>query len=162
MVHSLQISSGGVPKRSIEHARIHTLGLEGDVQRMLKIHGGPDRAVCLWSLDVIRMLAHEGHDVVPGAAGENITLAGVPWHAMTPGVQLRIGNDVRLEIASYATPCKTIAHLFVDRDSARISHRLHEGVSRLYARVLASGEVRVGDRVEWFAATDDTDARSAE
>jgi MOSC domain-containing protein YiiM len=160
LVHSLQISSGGVPKTPIERARIHTLGLEGDVQRMPKIHGGPDRAVCLWSLEVIRMLALEGHDVTPGAAGENMTLTGVPWNELTPGVQVAIGDGVRLEIASYATPCKTIAHVFVDGDSKRISHRLHEGVSRLYARVLRGGEVRVGDRVEWFAMDDD--ARSAE
>jgi MOSC domain-containing protein YiiM len=160
-VHSLQISSGGVPKRSIERVRIHTLGLEGDVQRMRKIHGGPDRAVCLWSLEVIRMLALEEHAVMPGAAGENVTLTGVPWNELTPGVQIEIGDEVLLEITSHASPCKTIAHLFVDRDCDRISHRSHEGVSRLYARVLRGGEVQVGDRVEWFAM-DGGDARSVE
>jgi MOSC domain-containing protein YiiM len=151
VVHSLQISSGGVPKRPIDRAWIRTLGLDGDVQRMRKIHGGPDRAVCLWSLEVIEMLACEGHTIEPGAAGENVTFAGIAWHELTPGAHLVIGDAVRLEITSYAKPCKTIAHLFRDRDCTRISHQEHDGVSRLYARVLTGGEVRAGDRVRWTA-----------
>ena len=155
VVHSLQVSSGGVPKHAVPNARVHTLGLEGDKQHQRKFHGGPERAVCLWSLHVIESLAADGHAIAPGAAGENITLRGIEWHAMVPGVQLIIG-DVQLELTQYATPCQTIAHVFHDGDMTRISHKRHDGVSRVYARVLCEGLIRVGDAVRVL------DARPAE
>ncbi len=150
-VHSLQISRGGVPKLPIDGARIGTLGVEGDVQRMRKFHGGPERAVCLWSLEIIDALRREGHAVEAGAAGENITVRGLPWDAVVPGVQFAIGAEVLLEVASYAAPCKTIAHLFIDEDSTRISYKLHGAVSRVYTRVLREGFVAPGDGIELIA-----------
>ena len=37
-------------------------------------HGGPERALCLFSLERILELQAEGHPIFPGAAGENITI----------------------------------------------------------------------------------------
>ena len=42
-------------------------------------HGGPDQALCLYSLEVIEGLAAEGHSIVPGSAGENVTVRGLDW-----------------------------------------------------------------------------------
>lgn len=159
-VHSLQVSNGGVPKLGVPRARVHSLGLEGDAQRQRKFHGGPDRAVCLWSLEVIETLAHEGHAATPGAAGENVTVRGIDWREVVPGVCLAVG-EVLLEITQYATPCKTIAHVFSDGDSKRISSKLHDGVSRVYARVLRDGVLNVGDAVRIVTA-ESLDARSVE
>ena len=52
-------------------------GLEGDRQRDLRFHGGPLRAVSLYSLELIEALQAEGHPIAPGAMGENLTMAGV-------------------------------------------------------------------------------------
>jgi MOSC domain-containing protein YiiM len=145
-VHSLHVSPGGVPKHAVPQAHVHALGLEGDAQRQWKFHGGPERAVCLWSLHVIESLARDGHPIEPGAAGENVTVRGIDWHAMVPGIRVEIG-EVLLELAQYATPCKTIAHVFHDGDMMRISHKRHDGVARLYARVVREGTMRVGDVV---------------
>ena len=48
-------SGGGVPKRAIASARVTTLGLDGDVQRNRKLHGGPERALCLFSLERVEL-----------------------------------------------------------------------------------------------------------
>ena len=58
------------------------------------------------------------------------------------------GDDLLVEITSYAAPCATIAGSFVEGAFKRIAQKLHPGTSRLYARVVVAGRVRVGDPVE--------------
>src|SRR5919107_4461162 len=88
----LNVSDGGVPKLPVARARVTSAGVEGDRQRKLTIHGGPDRALCLWSLELIEALRAEGHPVVPGSAGENVTISGVDWGRVVPGARLRLGS----------------------------------------------------------------------
>ena len=46
LVHSINISSGGVPKRTVDSANIGKKGVEGDFNRFRDGKGGdPDRAV---------------------------------------------------------------------------------------------------------------------
>ncbi|PZV05483.1 MAG: MOSC domain-containing protein [Leptolyngbya sp.] len=142
----INISPGGVPKLPVPAAEVITAGLEGDRQRHLKFHGGPDRALCLWSLEVIESLQREGHPIAPGSVGENLTLAGLDWASLVPGSQLLLGDQVQVEITDYAAPCRTIMKGFSDRRFSRISQKHHPGSSRLYARVLRGGMVRPGDR----------------
>ena len=78
-VVQINVSPGGVPKRPVPSARVTTDGLEGDGHRDLEHHGGPERALCLFSLEQIRALQAEGHSVTPGSIGENLTLEGVDW-----------------------------------------------------------------------------------
>jgi len=145
-VAQINRSAGGVPKLAVVSAQVTTAGLSGDKQRNLKFHGGPDRALCLWSLEVIEALQAEGHPIAPGSAGENLTLAGLDWPALGPGSQLQLGDLVRVEITDYAPPCRTIMRWFSDRRFSRISQRHYPGSSRLYARVLQAGPVTRGDR----------------
>ena len=147
-ITQISISDGGVPKLPVPQVEITPEGLIGDRQRNLKYHGGPDRAVCLWSVDIIQTLQTEGHPIAPGSAGENITVAGLPWEQLSPNSQLQLGDSVRLLITDYAPPCRTIGKFFCDRRYSRISHKHHPGISRLYARVLAPGLVSVGNRVQ--------------
>ena len=146
-VHQISISDGGVPKRPVAQAMVSILGVEGDRQRSPKIHGGVDRAVCLYSLEVIEELGREGHSIAPGVAGENLTLAGLRWDELVPGDHMWIGESVELEIASYTTPCHYNAQWFRDGQYRRMSQKHYPGWSRLYARVLREGLVRVGDTV---------------
>lgn len=146
-IFQLNTSPGGVPKRAVQSVAIGTNGLDGDGVNHPKIHGGPERAVCLWSLERILALQAEGHPIFPGAVGENVTLAGLDWSALAPGAVLDLGDAVRLEIASYTSPCRTIAAYFTDAQFKRISEERHPGWSRLYARVLRPGTLTVGDPV---------------
>lgn len=143
-------SGGGVPKRPVEGAiaRVTRDGLEGDWQTDRKHHGGPDRALCLFSKEQIDALAAEGHPIAPGALGENVTIAGLDWAAVMRGrTQLRIGEQLVIEVTRAAAPCKTIGHCFVGSEFKRVSDKVHPGWSRMYARVLREGVIRVGDAV---------------
>ena len=145
---SLNVSSGGgVPKLAVAAATVTVAGLTGDWQKNRKYHGGPERALCLYALECIEALAAEGHAVVPGALGENVTVAGLPWAEVEPGVRLVLGADVLVEIASYTKPCRTIASCFADGRPVRVSQRHHSGWSRVYARVLREGQLRRGDPI---------------
>ncbi|RYG61824.1 MOSC domain-containing protein [bacterium] len=138
--------AGGVPKLRVESARLGAERVEGDKQRFLKFHGGPQRAVCLFSTEIIEKLKSEGHPIAPGAAGENLTVSGLDWNEITPGVQLQIGEAV-VEITDYTTPCKTIIKAFENGNFMRISQLKHPGESRLYAKVLVEAVVYEGDAV---------------
>ena len=142
-LYAINVSDGGVPKRPRVSADIHADGVEGDRQRNLLFHGGPSRAVSLYSLDLIERLQQEGHPITPGAIGENLTIADLPWELMTPGRVVAIG-DVQLELTRYADPCRTIAQAFTGRQFGRVSQRRHQGWSRVYARVLREGRVSIG------------------
>lgn len=144
----LSISNGGVPKRAVESVRVMPLGLEGDAHRDREHHGGPERAVCLFAMEAIRALQAEGHPLVPGTLGENVTLEGLDWSAVQPGVRLRLGGEVLLEITRYTTPCFNIRPAFVDGDYSRVSQKRHPGRSRVYARVVETGTLRLGDSVQ--------------
>lgn len=104
--------------------------------------------MCLYSADVIDALRAEGHPIAPGTTGENLTIRGLDWAALASGTRLRVGADCVLEITDPVTPCAKIAASFTDRDISRVLPGKHPGWSRLYARVLAEGEVRPGDAVE--------------
>ena len=143
----ISLSNGGVPKTAVPAADVMETGLVGDHQKTPDIHGAPERAVCLWSLEVIETLQQEGHTIAPGYAGENVTLSGLDWLQVIPGVQLRLGADVRLEIASYAAPCRKNMRWFADKRYSRISQKHYPGSSRVYARVLQLGKIYTGDEV---------------
>ncbi len=147
-VYQINLSDGGVPKRPVLEAVIVTAGVEGDRQRNLNVHGGLDRALCLFSQDLIERLQDEGHSIEAGSSGENLTLAGLEWEKLKPGDRLQVGPDVQLEIMSYTAPCDQNARWFRERDLKRISQKKNPGWSRLYAKVLREGVVRPGDAVE--------------
>jgi len=128
------------------------LGLLGDAHNDTKGHGGPERAVCVYSLERIRSLQTEGHPIDVGTAGENVTVKGVSWDLVVPGTRLELGDNVLLEIASFTSPCKTIRASFMDGKFARIAQKLYPGWSRVYARVLSEGVIRLDDPVQLVPA----------
>ena len=146
-IEQLSVSPGGVPKRAVTEAVVNAFGLTRDRQRDRRHHGGRERAVCLWSAEVIDGLRAAGNDIHAGAAGENVTVRGLDWRRIVPGARLRLGDQVIVEVTSYAAPCKTIAHCFRDGDFNRINQQVEQGRSRLYARVAREGIIRPGDQV---------------
>jgi MOSC domain-containing protein YiiM len=155
----LSISPGGVPKLPVDVATVGELGIEGDGHRDSKHHGGPDRALCLWSMERIEALQAEGHPIFPGAAGENVTTRGIDWDHVVPGVHIHLGGGVIAEITGYATPCNNNTAWFIDGKFTRISERLHPGWSRAYARVLQGGTLRPGDPIELVDVAESTAPR---
>jgi MOSC domain-containing protein YiiM len=147
-VFQINVSNGGVPKLPVHAATVTSLGLEGDHQNDREHHGGPDKALCLYSLERILALQAEGHPIFGGSTGENLTLSGLDWAQLAPGARLSLGEEVAIEVTSYASPCPKIASSFAGGQSGRMSQEQHPGWARLYARVLSPGRIRVGDEVE--------------
>ncbi|MET0624721.1 MAG: MOSC domain-containing protein [Pyrinomonadaceae bacterium] len=146
-IFQLNVSGGGVPKLAVREAALTHDGLEGDRQRNRRLHGGPERALCLYALERVLELQAEGHPVFPGSIGENLTVVGLDWSRLAPGARLALGEEALVEVTSYTKPCKVIAASFNGGDFKRISQKLRPGHSRLYARVLRPGRLRTGDPV---------------
>ena len=159
-VFQVNISRGGAPKLPVPEATLGSEGLAGDYHDDVVNHGGPMRAVCLFTLEEIERLAAEGHPIFPGAVGENVTLRGISQEMLIPGAVLTIGTEIQLEIISYTVPCKGIAHAFSTGDFTRISQKLHPGESRVYAKVLHGGVIRTGDGVSLWAMDEQANAGS--
>jgi hypothetical protein len=145
-VVQLNRSGGGVPKLPIPVVDVDWGGVVGDVQATRRHHGRPWQALCLWDADVIDGFAAAGHPIAYGSAGENVTLRGLDWCRVRPGVRLRLGT-VRCEASSYAVPCKQNARWFAARAFDLMHHR-HGPVSRIYATVLEPGRIAAGDGAE--------------
>lgn len=146
-VHQVSLSSGGVPKLAVTGAMVHREGMAGDHHDDLIHHGGAERALCLFSLEVIERFQAEGHPIAPGCAGENLTISGLDWADVIPGTRLRLGADLVIEVTSYTAPCSKNARWFSDGDFRRMSQSIHPGESRVYARVLEPGMAAPGDPV---------------
>jgi MOSC domain-containing protein YiiM len=147
-VDQISASGGGVPKTALDEAAVTRRGLVGDRQNDRVHHGRPFQAVCLWSTEVLTALQQEGHPIGAGYAGENLTLSGLTWADVRPGVQLAVGDDLVVEISSYAIPCAHQKPWFSDHKFRRILHEENPGWSRTYAYVVgAGGTVRPGDPV---------------
>lgn len=140
---SINRSAGGVPKLPVREVFVHENGLDGDAHRF-HLHGGLDKAVCVYSAERIEALQREGHPIAPGTTGENVTISGVDWTLVAPRDRMQLGN-VRIEITGYATPCQTIIASFSDRKSVRISQKVFPGWSRVYGRVIETGIMCIGD-----------------
>ena len=146
-VLQVNVSNGGVPKRAVASAHVGRTGLEGDAVNHPKIHGGPERAVCLFPVELIRRLQDEGHPVFPGSTGENLTVAGLDWPALEVDAVLAVGDEVRLQLTQRVEPCRTIAGSFEGGGFKRIQPKRAPDETRWYARVLTEGTVRPGDEV---------------
>jgi MOSC domain-containing protein YiiM len=145
-VESMQASGGGVPKVPIETAEIGPAGVIGDVQGNRRHHGRPWQAICLYSSDLIGLLRGEGHPIMAGGTGENLTVSGIDWARMRGGLTISIG-DVVLRTSGPATPCRNIGDCFTERHWNRIDHVERPGWARWYASVLRGGTVVPGDSV---------------
>jgi MOSC domain-containing protein YiiM len=146
ILHSINVSRGGVPKTAVAFAHIGLGGLGTDRQNDLVHHGGPDRAVSLYSLERIVALQNEGHPIVAGSIAENLTLSGVDWDVLQSGVRLEVG-EAMLELTRPVTPCFKIAASFRDGNVNRVSAKTHPGWNRWYARVLREATVFPGDPI---------------
>lgn len=149
---SINVSNGGVPKNPVDDAQVSRSGLVGDAHNDFIGHGGPERAVCIYAIELIRLLRQEGHPIDVGTSGENLTVEGIDWDFVVPGARIRCGDAVELEVASFTSPCKTIRESFMEGEFKRISQKVNPGWSRVYARVVSEGEIRRGDPVRVIPA----------
>lgn len=125
------------------------LGIAGDEQADLAVHGGPDKAIHHYPRDHYQFW-HEtlgGHPLLaaPGAFGENISTTGPVETDMCIGDRLRLGSAL-IEISQGRQPCWKQGHRFgVASVPATIVRTRRSG---WYYRVIEEGCVKSGDSLE--------------
>lgn len=130
---------------------VNRLGLAGDEQADLSVHGGLDKAVYaypsehydFWAAQRLATLKRE--EPLPfGSMGENLTLQGVLEQDVWVGDRLHIG-DVICEVTEPRSPC------FKFNAKMGFSHAVkmmtQSGYSGFYLRVVQTGALRAGDAV---------------
>jgi len=145
VVTQVSSSKGGVPKLPMDVAEVDFGGVVGDGHNFRNHHGRPWQALCIYADEVIDLLRAEGHPISRGSVGENITVAGLPWADIRPGVELRIGSVLAL-VQAYAEPCATNAKWFLNGEFRRMD-KSRGPVSRVYGTVLEPGRIAPGDAV---------------
>ena len=143
----VSISRGGIPKLPVPEGVVGPLGIEGDVHAHPNIHGGPDKAILIITIEGIEELIARGYSLFPGALGENLTTRGLDPRGFRIGQQIRAGSAM-LEITRQRGPCATL-----DVYGANLKKEIHSsdetspvwGLSGFYSRVLSPGRVRPDD-----------------
>jgi MOSC domain-containing protein YiiM len=142
------VPSGYIKQSSVAPVSVSMLGLMGDEQADLSVHGGPDKAVygyaashyALWRSEIP---AHADL-LVPGGMGENLTITGIDEADLRVGDVHRIGT-VTMQVCQPRQPCFKLAAYFNDPKMLRAFVR--SGRSGWYYRVLEAGKLCAGDDV---------------
>jgi MOSC domain-containing protein YiiM len=140
-----EVFTGGA-KMPVPRAMLRMSGFEGDGQADRRNHGGPDKAVCVYSSVHYphwqRML---GRRLDPGAFSENLTVSGIREARVCVGDVFRAGEAV-VQVSTPRTPCDKVAGKNGEKQLTKwISG---SGYSGFYMRVLEEGLVETGDAFE--------------
>ena len=122
------------------------LGLAGDTQSDLGVHGGVDKAVYAYDASNTAWWREQlaRSDLGPAAFGENFTFSGLPDAEVWIGDRLRIGGAC-FEVSQPRQPCLKLARLFEDASFPK--RFLASGRVGYYLRVVEAGRVAAGDPV---------------
>lgn len=122
------------------------LNLQGDGQADLTVHGGPDKAVYLYTMDNIRFWrkALQRDDLAPGSFGENLTVEGLAESEVAIGDEFAIGT-ARFVVTQPRLPCFKLG-LALETPSIPKTY-LESGRTGFYMRVLQEGAIEAGDPI---------------
>jgi len=128
------------------------LGLEGDEQADLSLHGGLDKAVyaypaehyAFWNVQCGASLKRipGGLPLSPGAFGENLTIEGLLESEVWIGDRLHAG-DVVMQVTEPRHPCFKLNIKLGFSHASKIM--VQSGYSGFYLRVVQPGALAAGD-----------------
>ncbi len=127
---------------------VRPLGISGDEQADLTVHGGLDKAVyaypsehyAFWETEAGRALRRTV-TLTPGAMGENLTTAGLLEKDLWVGDRLQAG-ELLLEVTEPRQPCfKFGAHMGY---AHAVKQMLQSGYSGVYLKVIRPAEIEAG------------------
>jgi MOSC domain-containing protein YiiM len=132
--------------------RVGRLGLEGDAVADTRVHGGADKAVCVYSADRwpywrerLAPLLENIEEFGPAAFGENFSVAGIDEETVCIGDRWRIG-DAEFEVSQPRQPCWKLARRW--RITKLTLWTQETGFTGWYVRVTKEGTVTAGDEIE--------------
>ncbi len=128
-------------------ADVNYSGIVNDRQSNTRVHGGPERALCHVFIGTDSASAGRRTSNFSWGDWRKLDLTGLDWSRIEPGVRLKIGSEVEIEITRFTIPCNNLEPYFLNAEINRVSEKRNPGWSRVYARVLQAGRIRVGDEV---------------
>lgn len=132
--------SSAICKQPVEEAYLATLGFRGDGVADLVHHGGPDRAVCVYSHEHYALWEAELQAPLPNATfGENLTVSNLVEQDAYIGDIFRLGDAV-IQITQGRIPCSTISNR--TNTSLLLKRMVETGFTGYLCRVLEEGIVR--------------------
>ncbi|MEC5168312.1 MOSC domain-containing protein [Glaciihabitans sp. GrIS 2.15] len=137
--------------------KLGRLGLYADVQADRKNHGGADKAVYAYAQEDADFWSAElGRDLPPGWFGENLRVSGLDVTNARVGERWKIGATVEIEVTMPRSPCATFARWVGGADQRGWVKRFGaEGRLGAYLRVIRTGPVCAGDKIELLSAPAD-------
>jgi MOSC domain-containing protein YiiM len=138
----------GIDKRATSEARAaRRLGIDGDGQADLEVHGGVDKAVYAFPFEHYafyrKLLRQAGYP--PGQFGENLTTEGMFEQEVRIGDRYRV-REALFEVSQPRSPCYKFAIRMGAAEALRIC--IDSAKTGFYLRVLDEGMIRQGDRIE--------------
>ncbi len=127
--------------------RVGKLGLEGDKQADLKVHGGPKKAVYAYPSEHYDYWKREltGIELPWGSFGENLSVSGLSEDKLRIGDRLEVGST-QLAVTKPRLPCFKMNVRFQRDDMMK---RFQDaGLSGFYLEVVQEGELKAGDRIK--------------
>ena len=145
-----------VPSAIVKTARndsvaVSLLGLAGDEQADLRVHGGPEKAVYgyaashypAWAAEFPQLAA----SFIGGAMGENLTVSGMDESAICVGDVHEVGSAL-LQVCQPRQPCFKFA---LRHNNKRLPRAMvKNGFAGWYYRVVQTGSLQAGDAVKLY------------
>lgn len=126
---------------------LRRLGIDGDEQADLKLHGGVHKAVYAFPSEYYsfyqKALQKEAYE--PGQFGENLTTAGLLESRVRIGNRYRVG-EVIFEVSQPRSPCYKFGIKMKAAEALMICIKSMK--TGFYLRVLHEGEMQAGDSIE--------------
>ena len=119
--------------------------LDGDRQFNRKHHGGPEKAVCIYSAEHYPAWRAECDrpDQPFGSFGENLTVIGLTEERTCLGDIYHAPSGAAIQICQPRVPCANVRRHW---GATRLPARMREtGFTGFYCRVLAEGMLHAGD-----------------
>ena len=153
--HTHRIATG-IHKQPVDGpVTVKKLGLAGDEQADLTVHGGLDKAVyaypfehyAFWQAQQLAALKR-AQALPPGSMGENLTLQGLLEQDVWVGDRLAIGSAL-FEVSEPRSPCYKFAAKMGFNQAVKLM--VQSGASGFYLRVLQEGTITAGDAISLSA-----------
>ena len=156
----------GIKKSSISNidqanpVDINTLGVMGDEQADLSVHGGLEKAIYVyphehypfWNALLSRELKTP-FDLQPGAMGENFTITGLLEADVFVGDRLQIG-DLEFIVTKLREPCFKFNAKMRYKGAAKAM--LQSGYCGWYMRIITPGKLMAGSAIHRLAGKQET------
>lgn len=127
----------GVKKENIsEGILIENFGLKDDAHA-----GNWHRQVSLLAMESIEKVKAKGLDVNPGDFAENITTIGIDLPSLPIGTQMKVGDEVLMEVTQIGKKCHTGCEIYKLTGDCVMPR---EGI---FTKVIKGGKIKKGDPI---------------